>query len=113
MSEEDLRVTPAHLRDLAASHSLAAAAIASATETASGVDRSIHTSHGAIAWSTARALEAMHEVRRDAGYSVACESEALRRNLISAADRYGATDQASGAVLDQARTLVPAMPTPR
>ena len=101
MSREALHVTTAHLRELAAKHGQAAAEITSATESVSAVDSAIRTSHGVIAWSTAGAVEALQLARRDAGCSVARESDAMGENLASAADRYEATDRASGASIGQ------------
>ena len=101
MSLETLQVTAAHLRELAAKHGQASAEIASATESVSEVDRAIGTSHGVIARSTAAAVEAVQLARRDAGNSVACASDAMGENLASAADRYEATDRASGARIEQ------------
>lgn len=101
MSREALQVTTAHLRELAAKHGQAAAEITSATEAVSGVDRAIRMSHGPIAWSTASAVEGIQQARRDAGNSVAGESAALSENLRSSADRYEATDHASGDDVDQ------------
>lgn len=101
MSYEALQVTAAHLRELAAKHGQAAAEIATATESVSGVDRAISTSHGVIARSTAAAVEAIQLARRDAGNSVARASDGMGENLTSAADRYEATDRASGANIEQ------------
>jgi hypothetical protein len=101
MSWESLQVTTAHLRELGAKHGQAAAEISSATEAVSGVDTAIRTSHGVIAWSTAGAVEAIQHARRDAGNSVAAESQALSEHLTAAAGRYETADHASGALLDR------------
>lgn len=112
MSREALKVTTSHLRELAAKHGQTAAEVTSATETVSGVDRAIRTSHGVVAWSTAGAVEAIQEARRGAGRCAAVESEALSKNLISAAGRYEATDHASGASLDRQLPPGPTAPAP-
>ncbi|MGB0970194.1 MAG: ESX-1 secretion-associated protein [Mycobacterium sp.] len=112
MSRDELKVTTAHLRELAAKHGQTAAEVTSATETVSGVDTAIRTSHGLIAWSSAGAVEAIQAARRGAGKCAADESEVLSKNLISAADRYEATDKASGANLDRQLPHRPAAPTP-
>jgi len=113
MSRQALRVTTAHLRELAAKHGRAAAESTSATEAVSGVDSAIRTSHGVIAWSTAGAVEAVQQARRDAGESVAGESHALSENLTTTAGRYEATDRAAGARLDQQIRPGPTSPAPR
>ncbi|MCH9730552.1 MAG: ESX-1 secretion-associated protein [Actinomycetia bacterium] len=112
MSRDELKVTTAHLRELAAKHGQTAAEVTSATETVSGVDTAIRKSHGLIAWSSAGAVEAIQEARRGAGKCAADESEALSENLISAAGRYEATDHASGASLDRQLPPGPTAPPP-
>lgn len=96
MSPDALHVTTAHLRELSAKHGQAAAEIMLATAAVSDVDRAIRTSHGVIAWSTAAAVEAVQQARRDAGDSLARGSAALRDKLTAAADRYEDTDHTSG-----------------
>ena len=113
MSRQALRVTASHLRELAAQHGRAAAESTSATEAVAGVDSAIRTSHGVIAGSTAAAVEAVQQARRDAGESVAGESGVLSEHLILAAGRYEATDGAAGDSLDQQIRPGPTTSPPR
>ncbi len=110
MPPEALQVTTARLRELAAKHGQAAAEIALAVEAASGVASAIRASHGVVSSSTADAVEAIQQARRDARDSVAGESQALSGNLTAAASRYEATDLASVARLDQQLRSGPTAP---
>lgn len=101
MSHESLHVTTAHLRELAAKHSQAAAEVTLATELVSGVSGAVRASHGVIAWSTAGAIEAIELARRAAGNSMARDSDAMGEKLTSAAGRYEAVDRDSGGRIDQ------------
>ncbi len=101
MSGEALRVTTAHLRELAAKQAQAAAEITSATEVVDGVDTSLRISHGVIAWSTAGAVEAIQRARRAAGNEMAAISNGMSENLADAAAQYGQIDGAIGGRLDQ------------
>ena len=100
MSRESLQVNTAHLRNLAARHEHAASEVAWATDAVSAVDRGIRTSHGVIASPTASAVQAVQQARREAGYSVAAESQALSGQLTAAAGRYETVDHSAGARLD-------------
>jgi Excreted virulence factor EspC, type VII ESX diderm len=100
MSGEALRVTTAHLRELAAKQAQAAAGITSATEVVDGVE-SVRMSHGIIAWSTAGAVEAILDARRIAGNGMAAVSNGMSENLAGAAARYDQADGAMGGRLDQ------------
>jgi hypothetical protein len=101
MSGEALRVTTAHLRELAAKQAQAAAEITSATEVVDGVDTSVRMSHGVIAWSTASAVEAIQHARRTAGNGMATVSSGMSENLADAGSRYDQIDGALGGRLDQ------------
>ena len=101
MSGEALRVTTAHLRELAAKQAQAAAQITSATEVVDGVDTSVRMSHGVVAWSTAGAVEAIQHARRAAGNGLAAASNGLSESLADAASRYDQVDGAMGGHLDQ------------
>ena len=101
MSGEALRVTTAHLRELAAKQAQAAAEITSATEVVDGVDTSLRISHGVIAWSTAGAVEAIQRARRTAGNEMAAVSNGMSENLTAAAAQYDQIDGAIGGRLDQ------------
>lgn len=100
MMSSDLQVTTAHVRELAAKQGQAAAEIRSATEVTAGVDTAVRFSHGVIAWSTAGAVEAAQHARVAAGTAMGQASEELRDDLQTAASRYDATDQDTGALLD-------------
>ena len=101
MSGEALRVTTAHLRELATKQAQAAAEITSATEVVDGVDTSLRISHGVIAWSTAGAVEAIQHARRAAGNEMAAASNGMSENLAGAAAQYNQMDGAIGGRLDQ------------
>jgi hypothetical protein len=101
MSGEALRVTTAHLRDLAARQAQAAAEIISATEVVDGVEASVRMSHGVIAWATAGAVQAIAHARRAAGNGMAAVSKGLNEHLADAASRYDQIDGAMGGHLDQ------------
>jgi hypothetical protein len=100
MSGDDLRVTTAHLCDLAVKQAKAAAQTRSATYTVEGVDAAVRTTHGIIASATAGAVEAVLSARRSAGTTMAEISEDLGHKLADAARRYDQIDDASGATLD-------------
>lgn len=100
MPRESLQVNTAHLRDLAAKHEHAAAKLASAADAVSAVERGIRTSHGVIASSTVSAVKAVQQARREAGYCVAAESQALSGRLTAVAGRYETVDDSAGARLD-------------
>lgn len=110
MSPEALQVTTARLRELAAKQGQAAAEIVLAADAASGVASSVRASHGVISSSTADAIEAIQQARREARDSMAGESRALSGNLTAAADRYEATDLASVARLDEQLQSGPTAP---
>jgi hypothetical protein len=101
MSGEALRVTTAHLRELAAKQAQAAAEITSATEVVDGVDTSLRKSHGVIAWSTAGAVEAIQRARRGAGNEMAAVSHGMSEKLLDAAAQYDQLDDAMGGRIDQ------------
>ena len=101
MSGEALRVTTAHLNELAARQAQAAAEITSATEVVGGVDTSLRLTHGVIAWSTAGAVEAIQHARRAAGNDIAALSTGMSENLTDAARQYDRVDGAMGGRLGQ------------
>jgi ESX secretion-associated protein EspC/F len=100
MSGEALRVTTAHLRDLAVKQQKAATEIRGATHVIEGVDTAVRISHGVIAWSTAAAVEAIQNARQSSGNAMAEASEGMRDRLFDAATRYDQVDGAMGAHLD-------------
>jgi len=105
MSRDDLRVTTAHLGDLAGRQGRAAAEIRSATTSVDGVDAAVRSTHGSIASATASAVESVLSTRRDAGTTMAAVSDGLSDSLTEAAQRYDRTDDAFGAALE---TQIPA-----
>jgi hypothetical protein len=100
MSGDDLRVTTAHLGDLAAKQGKAAAQTRAATYAVEGVDTAVRTTHGSIASATASAVEAVLAARRGAGTKMAAISDDLSDKLADAAKRYDQVDDSLGARLD-------------
>lgn len=96
----DLRVTTAHLRELAAKQRQAATEIRSAAEVAEGVDSAVRMTHGVIAWSTAAAVEAVQNARRLAGSGVEGVSRGMAERLDVSAAAYDRIDGAAGGRLD-------------
>jgi hypothetical protein len=96
----DLRVTTAHLLELAAKQRHAASEIKSAAQLADGVDTSVRLTHGVISWSTAGAVEAVLNARRSADTSIEGVSEGMADSLESAAAAYDRIDGMVGGRLD-------------
>jgi hypothetical protein len=92
----DLRVTTAHLRELAAKQRQAATEIGSAAVVADGVDTSVRMTHGVISWSTAAAVEAVQNARRAAGSRMERVSEGMADNLDASAAAYYRIDGLAG-----------------
>jgi hypothetical protein len=92
----DLRVTTAHLRELAAKQRQAATEIGSAAEVADGVDTSVRMTHGVISWSTAAAVEAVQNARRVAGSGMEGVSEGMADTLDASAAAYDRIDGLAG-----------------
>ena len=102
MSGDDLRVTTAHLGELAVKQGRAAGGIRSATILAEGADAAVRSTHGSIASATASALEAVLGARRSAGMRMAAIADDLCDKLAQAAKRYDEIDDAmSGALREQ------------
>jgi hypothetical protein len=99
MSGDDLRVTTAHLDELAVKQGCAAVGIRSATMLADGADAAVRTTHGSIASASASALAAVLAARRSAGAKMAAISDELCDRLSDAAKRYDHTDEAMSVVL--------------
>lgn len=99
MSGDDLRVTTAHLSDLAAKQGSAAVGISSATILAEGADAAVRSTHGSIASSSANALAAVLAARRGAGEKMAAISDDLCAKLAEAAKRYESADDATTSTL--------------
>jgi hypothetical protein len=95
----ELRVTSAHIRELAAKQRQAAADIDSVTGVVEGVSASVRTTHGAIALATVSAVEAVQSARGVAGNAMAAVSEGLGDRLDVAATAYDGTDQTMGGAL--------------
>lgn len=100
MSGDSLRVTAAHLRELAAKQGQAAAQLTSATEVVEGVDTAVRFTHGVIAWSTAAAVEAVQAARAAAAQAETATAQSMTERLTEAAARYEEADRAAGAHLD-------------
>ena len=101
MSSDALRVTTAHLQELAATHSRAAAEMMAAGHLVAGVEGRVRNSHGMVALPTAHIVGRIEEIRHIAGRRVSAESHALRWSLDSMAHAYIATDSVSGQDMDR------------
>jgi predicted transcriptional regulator len=99
MSGDDLRVTTAHLGELAVKQGRAAVGIRSATILAEGADAAVRSTHGSIASASADALAAVLAARRSAGAKMAAISDDLRDKLSEAAKRYDEADEAVSVTL--------------
>jgi len=105
MSGDDLRVTTAHLGDLAVKQGRAAVGIRSATMLVEGADAALRSTHGSIASASASALEAVLAARRNAATKMAAISDSLCDKLTEAAKRYDQADDAmSDALREQMQT---------
>jgi hypothetical protein len=105
MSGDDLRVTTAHLGELAVKQGRAAVGIRSATVLAEGADAAVRSTHGSIASASASALAGVLAARRSAGTKMAAISDDLCDKLAEAAKRYDQIDDAmSGALRTQMQT---------
>ena len=99
MSGDHLRVTAAHLGELAVNQGRAAGGIRSAALLAEGADAAVGRTHGSIASASANALEGVLVARRSAGTKMAEISDALCERLAEAAKRYDQVDDAMSSVL--------------
>jgi hypothetical protein len=101
MSGDDLRVTTAHLGELAVKQGRAAGGIRSAALVAEGADAAARSTHGSIASASASALAAVLVARRSAGAKMAAISDDLCGKLAEAAKRYDKVDDAMSGNLGQ------------
>jgi Excreted virulence factor EspC, type VII ESX diderm len=99
MSGDDLRVTTAHLGELAVKQGRAAAGIRSAVILAEGADAAVRSTHGSIASASAGALAAVLVARRSAGAKMAAISDDLCDKLTEAAKRYDQVDDVMSGAL--------------
>jgi predicted transcriptional regulator len=99
MSGDDLRVTTAHLGELAVKQGRAAAGIRSATIGAEGAEAAVRSTHGSIASASVSALAAVLAARRSAGTKMAAISDDLCDKLTEAAKRYDQADEAMSGTL--------------
>jgi hypothetical protein len=99
MSGDDLRVTTAHLGELAVKQDRAAAGIRSATIATEGAEAAARSTHGSIANASASALAAVLAARRTAGSKMAAISDDLCDKLTEAAKRYDQVDDAMSLIL--------------
>ena len=105
MSGDDLRVTTAHLGDLAVKQARAAVEIRSATMLPEGAEAAVSSTHGSVASASASALTAVLAARRNAGAKLAAISDELCDKLAHAAKRYEQADEAmSGTLRTQMQT---------
>ena len=98
---DDLRVTTAHLRELAAVQEHTAGELAAATALTAPTPPVVGTTHGVVASATAAALAEVQAARFDAGTRMASVSQGLGARLADSAGRYERTDVAQRSVLDQ------------
>ncbi|MGE2718958.1 type VII secretion target [Mycolicibacterium celeriflavum] len=105
MSGDDVRVSPAHLGDLAARHALAASDAGAAARSVDGIPSAVRNTHGTIAASTADALADVLDLRDRAGTTVVDTFAVLSDKLADAAARYDRADEvAASALTAQMRT---------
>jgi Excreted virulence factor EspC, type VII ESX diderm len=95
----ELRVTAAHLRELAAKQGEAAADIRSATGAANGLGASVGSTHGSISSATAAAVQAAEHARAQAGTRTAAESSDMQDRLGASANAYASVDRGASAAL--------------
>ncbi|KUH65277.1 hypothetical protein AU184_21695 [Mycolicibacterium novocastrense] len=108
MSDDDLRVSAAHLDDLAARHDRTATDALAMSRIADHLPAAIANTHGTIAAPTAGALDAVLTSRDHAGVAAAESSTALSGELTDAAARYDRADEAAASTLStQMRTDQP------
>ena len=96
----ELRVTAAHLRELAVKQGEAAAISQSATGAIDGLAGAVGATHGPISSATAAAVQAAESARGEAGAQTAAESRAMQDRLEASATAYGSVDQAVGGALN-------------
>lgn len=99
MSGDDLRVTTAHLGDLAVTQGRAAVEIRSATILVEGADAAVKITHGSVASATAAALVTVLAARGSAGAKMAAISDDLCAKLTEAAKQYDNADDAVSGTL--------------
>jgi hypothetical protein len=99
MSGDDLRITTAHLGNLAVKQARAAADIRSATMLAEDAEAAVSSTHGSIACASANALTAVLAARRSAGSKMAAISDDLCDKLAQAAKRYDQADESMSGTL--------------
>jgi hypothetical protein len=99
MSGDDLRVTTAHLGELAVKQGRAAVGIRSATIAAEGTEAAVRSTHGSVASASVSALAAVLAARRSAGTKMAAISDDLCDKLAEAAKRYDQVDEAMSGTL--------------
>ncbi|WP_094287064.1 type VII secretion target [Mycobacterium lehmannii] len=96
---DDVRVSAAHLGDLAARHDRAAADTRAMSRASDDIQAGVENTHGTIAAPTADALDAVLTSRDHAGVAAAQSSVALSDELTDAAALYGRTDEAAASEL--------------
>ncbi|KUI44395.1 hypothetical protein AU197_03615 [Mycobacterium sp. IS-1590] len=99
MSDDNVRVSAAHLGDLAARHDRTAADMRATSRAGEDLQAAITNTHGTIAAPTVGALDAVLTSRDHAGVAVAESSTALSDGLTDAAARYDRADEAAASTL--------------
>ncbi|KUI45891.1 hypothetical protein AU198_17990 [Mycobacterium sp. GA-1199] len=99
MSDDDLRVSAAHLDDLAARHDRTATGTLAISRIADDLQAAIANTHGTIAAPAAGALDAVLTSRDHAGALAAESSATLSDELTDAAARYERADDAAASTL--------------
>jgi hypothetical protein len=92
----DLRVTSAHVRELAARQAAAAAQIQQAAAAAEGTTASMAVTHGFVCAPAILAVQAAEAARSAACAAMAAVSTDLNENLTTAATVYDDVDAQSG-----------------
>jgi hypothetical protein len=95
----ELRVTEAHLRELAAKQGEAAADIQSATDAADSLGAAVGSTHGPISSATAAAVRAAESARGQACAQTAAESRDMQDRLEASATAYASVDQSASRAL--------------
>nr|WP_090277053.1 type VII secretion target [Mycolicibacterium komanii]CRL70938.1 hypothetical protein CPGR_02188 [Mycolicibacterium komanii] len=100
MSGDDVRVSAAHLADLAARHARTASEATAAAHSVEGMGDAVRNTHGDIAAATAGALGTVLDSRQRAGAEMVDASAALSGALADALAHYDRTDEAAASALN-------------
>ncbi len=100
MSGDDVRVSAAHLGDLADRHARMASDANTAARPAGAIEVAVRNTHGDIAASTADTLATVLNLRQRAGAELADTAASLSDTLAEALARYARTDEAAASALN-------------